>query len=58
MLNEQVTSLNRTLRSLGRVALKGKEREVELLPFYQLHRKRYAAYWDLHTPESWSAKSA
>jgi len=36
----------------------GKEREVELLPFYQLHRKRYAAYWDLHTPESWSAKSA
>jgi hypothetical protein len=36
----------------------GREREVELLPFYQLHRRRYAAYWDFHTPESWAAKSA
>ena len=36
----------------------GRDREVELQPFYQLHRKRYAAYWDLFTPEGWAAKSA
>ena len=36
----------------------GQDREVELLPFYQLHRKRYAAYWDLYTAEEWAAKSA
>ncbi len=35
----------------------GRESEVELLPFYQLHRHRYAAYWDLYTPESWKEKS-
>ena len=36
----------------------GRERDVELLPFYQLHRHRYAAYWDLFTPEGWREKSA
>lgn len=36
----------------------GRDREVEMLPFYQLHRERYAAYWDLFTPEGWQAKSA
>ena len=36
----------------------GRDREVEMLPFYQLHRHRYAAYWDLYTPESWKEKSA
>jgi hypothetical protein len=36
----------------------GRDRDVEMLPFYQLHRTRYAAYWDFFTPESWSEKSA
>ena len=36
----------------------GRDREVEMLPFYQLHRLRYAAYWDLFTPDGWQEKSA
>ncbi|MBN8460919.1 MAG: glycoside hydrolase family 127 protein [Verrucomicrobia bacterium] len=36
----------------------GRERDVELTPFYQLQRRRYAAYWDLYTPDGWKAKSA
>ncbi|MCX6878458.1 MAG: glycoside hydrolase family 127 protein [Verrucomicrobia bacterium] len=35
----------------------GRDREVELLPFYQLQRQHYAAYWDLFTPASWEARS-
>jgi DUF1680 family protein len=35
----------------------GRDREVELIPFYQLQRQRYAAYWDLFTPETWQEKS-
>ena len=36
----------------------GRDREVEMRPFYQLHRRRYAAYWDFFTPESWNQKAA
>ncbi len=36
----------------------GRDREVEMLPFYQLHRQRYAAYWDFFTPDGWNEKSA
>jgi hypothetical protein len=36
----------------------GRDREVELVPFHLLHRHRYAAYWDLFTPQSWREKSA
>ncbi len=28
----------------------GKERDVDLVPFYRLHRRTYAIYWDLVTP--------
>lgn len=30
--------------------------EVELVPFYRLHRRNYAAYWDLFTAEEWQAE--
>jgi len=43
-----------TFRTVG----VGRDREVEMVPFYQLHRHRYAAYWDLFTPASWQEKSA
>ena len=36
----------------------GRDREVEMVPFYQLHRTRYAAYWDLFTAQSWQDKAA
>jgi DUF1680 family protein len=36
----------------------GKVHDVELMPFYQLHERTYAAYWDLLTPEEWAAKKA
>jgi DUF1680 family protein len=36
----------------------GRTRDVELQPFYTLHRRRYAAYFDLFTPSEWQQKSA
>jgi DUF1680 family protein len=30
--------------------------DLELVPFYRLHRRSYAAYWDLFTPEEWEAE--
>ena len=36
----------------------GREREVDLVPFYRLHRRLYAAYWDLFTPTEWEARRA
>jgi hypothetical protein len=30
--------------------------DVEFVPFYRLHRRTYAAYWDLFTPEEWEAE--
>jgi hypothetical protein len=36
----------------------GREHDVDFVPFYRLHRRRYAAYWDLFTPEEWTARAA
>ncbi len=36
----------------------GRDRDVELTPFYRLHHRTYAAYWDLYTPPEWEKKSA
>ncbi len=36
----------------------GPQREVDLVPFYRLHRRTYSLYWDLYTSESWSRKVA
>jgi DUF1680 family protein len=35
----------------------GREREVDFVPFYRLHRRAYALYWDLYTPEGWNKKT-
>jgi hypothetical protein len=32
--------------------------DVEFTPFYRLHRRTYAIYWDLYTHERWTAKLA
>ena len=36
----------------------GRETDVELVPFYQLHRRTYAVYWDFFTPDGWTRKAA
>ena len=36
----------------------GRARDVELVPFYRLHRRAYATYWDLFTGSEWEAKKA
>lgn len=36
----------------------GRPRDVELVPFYQLHRRIYSAYWDLLTPAEWEQRQA
>jgi hypothetical protein len=35
----------------------GKDREVDFVPFYRLHRRTYAVYWDLFTPAEWDQKA-
>ena len=36
----------------------GRKRDVELVPFYRLHRRAYSAYWDLFTPAQWEKRAA
>jgi hypothetical protein len=36
----------------------GRERDVELVPFYRLHRRVYSIYFDLFTPAEWEKKAA
>jgi len=46
-----------TFRSLGvGRTLDGAQRETEFVPFYRIHRRTYALYWDLYTNESWKLK--
>jgi hypothetical protein len=41
-----------------RTAGVGRDRDVELFPFYRLHRRTYTAYWDLLTPAEFAQRSA
>jgi hypothetical protein len=41
-----------------RTAGAGRDRDVELVPFYRLHRRVYAAYWDILTPAEWTERAA
>jgi len=36
----------------------GRSHDVDFTPFYNLHSRRYAIYWDLFTPEEWTDRSA
>ena len=36
----------------------GRDREVDFAPFYRLHRRTYAVYWDLFTAPEWKKKKA
>jgi len=35
----------------------GRDREVDFVPFYRLHRRRYGVYWDVFTPREWRQKT-
>jgi len=35
----------------------GRDRDVDFVPFYRLHRRAYAIYWDLFTPPEWENRS-
>jgi DUF1680 family protein len=41
-----------------RTAGVGREQDVDLAPFYRLHRRVYSIYFDLFTPAEWEKKSA
>ena len=32
--------------------------EVDLVPFYRVHERTYSTYWDLVTPDEWTAQQA
>jgi len=36
----------------------GRDKDIEFVPFYQLHRHIYGVYWNLFTPEEWERRSA
>lgn len=36
----------------------GRDRDVDLVPFYRLHRRVYAAYWDILTTKAWTERAA
>ena len=36
----------------------GKDRDVEFVPFYRLHRRTYTAYFDLFTPAEYETRAA
>ncbi len=46
-----------TVHTDGRL-LDGSQNDVELIPFYRLHRRTYSLYWDLYTAETWKKKIA
>jgi len=35
----------------------GKDHDVDLVPFYRLHRRTYAIYWDLFIPQEWDQRA-
>jgi uncharacterized protein len=35
----------------------GRGSDVDFVPFYRLHRRTYALYWDLFTPQEWAKKN-
>jgi hypothetical protein len=36
----------------------GRARDVDFMPFYKLHRRTYATYWDLFTPAEWETRKS
>jgi hypothetical protein len=36
----------------------GRATDVDLSPFFRLHRRLYSTYWDLFTPTEWEAEKA
>ena len=36
----------------------GREKDVDFVPFYRLHRRTYGVYWDLFTQPEWEKKKA
>jgi uncharacterized protein len=34
----------------------GETNEVQLVPFYRLHKRTYSVYWDLYTNDGWTRK--
>ncbi len=43
---------------IGHFRSSGSGKEVELMPFFRLHRRTYAVYFDLFTPAEWELKKA
>src|SRR6185503_20242168 len=37
--------------------LNGTMRDIDFFPFYRLHRRAYALYWDLYTTQGWEKKT-
>jgi DUF1680 family protein len=35
----------------------GLSTDIDMVPFYELPRRRYAIYWDMFTPQEWQKKS-
>lgn len=47
-----------TFQAVGRRSDDSGDVPVSFVPFYRLHRRTYAAYWDIYTPQEWAQKAA
>jgi DUF1680 family protein len=54
---QPVTGMVGEFRAVGR-GLDDLPVDIEFVPFYRLHRREYAIYWDLYTHETWTTKLA
>lgn len=52
----QVPDKPGSFRSSGGRIANGGVKEVDLVPFYRLHRRMYAVYWDLYSVDGWNKK--
>jgi hypothetical protein len=48
-----VTGMAGEFHAVGR-SVDDRPAEVEFVPFYRLHRRTYAVYWDLYTNKTWT----
>jgi DUF1680 family protein len=56
-LKPEDTAGNFRTEGIGRLTDRS-QKEIELVPFYRLHRRTYSIYWDLYTAATWNKRLA
>lgn len=56
-LKPEDTAGNFRTEGIGRLTDRS-QKQIELVPFYRLHRRTYSIYWDLYTAATWNKRLA